>query len=215
MILAYYIFLLLIIFLLMLLIQKNLMLSPKKIRIYMTIVSSLLICRYIALFFICVIRNPNLAYFLKTILFLNHLAIPLMVLALSYVYLRWDTLSFSIDYIVAIILSLVYLAAMNIIKGKVILNPDFGYVVSLENEVLMYLISLIILGVLLLFCVYFFGKPNSNKIGMVYLIVGLSIVIVENIIYVGGIRVFPYPLIGDAIFIIIINLAINTFKKVK
>lgn len=213
MILAYYIFLLLIIFLLILLIQKNLILCPKKIRIYMGIVSVLLIFRYIALFLVCVIKNPNLAYFLKEVLFLNHLAIPLMVLALSYVYLRWDKLDFGIHYIVAIILAILYFIVMHFVKGKVILDPNFGYVINLENETLVYLISLIVLGILLLFCVYFFGKPNSNKVGIIYLIIGLIIVIVESVIYIGGIRVFPYPLVGDAIFIMIINLAINTFKR--
>lgn len=211
--LAYYIFLLLIIFFLYLLILKNMRLSPKKIKSYMTIVSILFILRYIGLFLLAVIKSGAFVYFLKPLLFLNHLAIPLMVLALSYVYLRWDELSFNFNYIIAAIFLCIYCVGMVVIKGKIIFNPVYGYVININNEMVLYLISLILVGSLLVFCVYYFDKPNNNRHGMIYLIMALTIVIVENILYLGGIRIFPYPIIGDGIFIIIMNLAVNTFKK--
>lgn len=211
--LAYYIFLLLIIFFLYLLIRKNLKLSPKKIRTYMGVVSVLFMLRYIGLFLLSIIKSGTFVYLLKPLLFLNHLAIPLMVLALSYVYLRWDELSFNLNYVIATILVVVYCIGMFFIKGKVVFNSIYGYVININNETILYLISLLLVGALLAFCVYFFDKPNNNRRGMIYLIVALTIVIVENVLYLGGIRLFPYPIMGDGIFIIIMNLAVNTFKK--
>ena len=211
--LAYYIFLLLIIFLLYMLIKKINKSVPKKIRIYMTIVSVLFIFRYIGLFLLCVIEKSNIAHRLMPLLFLNHLAIPLIVLALSYVFLRWDKLNFNINYIIAGILLAGYVVEMMFIKGKIILSPEYGYIINIYNESIVYLLSLILLGVLLCFCFYFFDKPNNNRWGMTYLIISLFMVIAEDVLYLGGIKMFPYPFFGDAPFTILINLAVNTFKK--
>ncbi|WP_143318316.1 hypothetical protein [Clostridium sp. HBUAS56017] len=188
-------------------------LSPKKIRLYMGVVSILFILRYIGLFLLSLIKSGSFVYFLKPLLFLNHLAIPLMVLALSYVYLRWDKLNFNFNYIIAVVFSIIYFTGMFLVKGRITFNSTYGYVININNETLLYFISLIIVGTLLVFCVYFFDKPNNNRHGMFYLIVALTVVIVENILYLGGIRLFPYPIIGDGIFIMIMNLAVNTFKK--
>lgn len=211
--LAYYIFLLLIIFLLCILIKKINKAAPKKIRIYMTIVSILFLFRYIGLFLLCIIKSSNVAHILIPLLFLNHLSIPLIVLALSYVFLRWDKLNFNINYIIAFILFIGYAIEMVFIKGKVILSPEYGYIINIYNESIVYLLSLIVLGILLCFCFYFFDKPNNNRWGMTYLIISLFMVIAESVLYLGGIKIFPYPIFGDEVFIILINLAVNTFKK--
>ena len=211
--LAYYIFLLLIIFLLYMLIKKINRFAPKKIRIYMTIVGALFIFRYIGLFLLCVIKSGNIARLLSPLVFLNHLSIPLIVLCLSYVFLRWDKLSFNVNYIMASVLSAVYIFEMFFINGKVILSPKYGYIISIYNETIVYLVSLIAVGILLCFCFYFFDKPNNDRWGMTYLIIALFMVIAENVIYLGGVKIFPYPIFGDAVFIILINLAVNTFKK--
>ena len=211
--LAYYIFLLLIIFLLVLLINKNIKLSPKKIKIYITGVSFLFILRYIGLFLLCILKNGSIVYLLKPLLFLNFLAIPFMVLGLSYVYLRWDKLSFNVIYIISAILFVAYCMGINFISGKVIFNPSYGYVINIYNEKTIDVIFLLLVGSLLCFCFYFFDKPNNNRWGMIYLVIALVLVIVENILYIGGIRLFPYPIFGDGIFILIMNFAINTFKK--
>lgn len=210
---GYYIFLLLIIFLLYLLIKKNIQYSPKKIKIYMFIVSLLFIARYIALFLLCILKSGSFVYLLKPLLFLNNLAIPLMVLALSYVYLRWDKISFNYNYVIAAAIFIVYVIEMYVIKGRVVLSPIYGYIILVKNEVILYLISLIILGILLCFLIYFFDKPNNNRWGMIYIISALIIVILENIIYIGGVRLFPYPIVGDGIFILIMNFAVNSFKR--
>ena len=211
--LAYYIFLLLIIFLLIFLMKKNLKVSPKKIKAYMMVVMSLFVLRYIGLFLLCIMKDGRFVYMLKSLLFLNHLAIPLMILALAYVYLRWDKLSFNINYIIAVVLVILYVATMFTMKGKVVFNPIYGYVIKIYNETALFLGSLVIIGSLLIYCVYFLDKPHNNKKGMIYLIIASLVVILENILYLGGLRLFPYPIFGDGIFLMIMGFAISTFKK--
>ena len=179
----------------------------------MEIVISLFLLRYIGLFILCIVKSGRFVYLFKPILFLNQLAIPLMVLALAYVYLRWEKLNFNINYAIAAALGMVYVGGMFFIKGKIVFNSNYGYLINIKDETIFYLISLVLVGALLVFCVYFLDKPNKNKWGMIYLIIALVFVIIENILYLGGIRLFPYPILGDGIFIFIMNLAVNTFKK--
>lgn len=211
--LVYYFFLLLIIFLLYLLMRKNQKLSPKRIKIYMLIVIILFLLRYIGLFLLCIIKSGVYIYLLKSLLYLNHLAIPLIVLALDYVFLRWDNLRFSINYFISIILGILYAIGMYLVEVKVTFNINYGYIINVKNQTLLYLISLIIVGILLIFSIYFIDKPNNNKKGMIYVILALLIVIIENIIYLGGLRLFPYPIIGDGIFLILMNLGVETFRN--
>lgn len=211
--LVYYIFLLLIIFLLLLIIRKNEKLSPKKIKLYLFVVLILFLFRYLGLFLLCIASGGAYIYYFKSILYLNHLAIPLIVLALVYVYLRWSRLDFRVNYFIAAALGLIYTVGMYFINGRVQYNVKYGYIVNIENDKALFLVSLAVLGTLLLFCINFIDKPNNNKRGMCYLIIGLLVVITENILYLGGIRAFPYPILGDGVFLLLINLSINKFKR--
>lgn len=210
--LTYYIFLLLIISLLIRIIVKNERLSPIRIKVYLFAVLILFLFRYIGLFLLCVVKGGTFIYYFKSILYLNHLAIPLIVLALVYVYLRWDTLSFRINYSIATLLGLIYFIGMFFINGKVLFDVKYGYIINIQNEEGLFLVSLFILGVLLIFCIHFLDKPNNNRKGMYYIILALTVTIIEDVIYLGGIRTFPYPIIGDGIFLILINLCLNKFE---
>ena len=137
---------------------------------------------------------------------------PLIILALDYVYLRWDKVNFIINYIIGGAISFIYIVAMYLIHSKIIFDINFGYIIKIENEVLLFLGELIILGIFLLFSLYYCDKPNSNNKGIMYVILGLAIVIIEDILYLGGLKYFPYPIISDGIFLILINLGVNTFK---
>ena len=104
---AYYLILLLIIFLSFSIMKRNLEVSPKKIKIYLTLVITLFLLRHIALFLLCVLENSTIIYYLKSIIFLNHISIPLMVLAITYIYLRSEKLNFSGSYIIATIICII------------------------------------------------------------------------------------------------------------
>lgn len=210
---AYYIFLLFIMFLLVILMKNNMERSPKKIKIYMQIVISLLLIRYLALLFSSIVENTRFIYYLKSILFLNYLCIPLMSLALIYVYLRYDKVGFKVIYLIAGILSVIYFSGIEFLGGKIILDSDYGYRIVLNNEIMIYVLFLLLIGILFLFCVYNLDKPNNNSKGIWFLIIGFIIVIIENTLHIGGFKMFPYPILGDGIFIGIISLAVNTFKR--
>ena len=117
-----------------------------------------------------------------------------------YVYLRWDKISFNITYAIAGIMIVLYLCGINLLDGKIMFNSNYGYIIKLNNEIILFVLYLIIIGIMFLFSVYYLDKPNSNKKGMTLLIIAFSIVLIENTVYIGGVKIFPYPIIGDGIF---------------
>lgn len=212
---AYYLFLLLIIFLSFLVLQKNLKVSPKKIKIYLSIVILLFCMRNIGLFLLCILENSTIIYYLKSIIFLNHLVIPLITLAITYVYLRSESLKFTGCYLIAVALAVIYGVIMHISKVTVQVSYLYGFIIRIDQETLLSLFSLIILGCLLILNVMIIDKPFVNKKGLYFIIAGISAVMLEDVIILGGIRIFPYSVIGQVIFLIIMNLVLKTFKKIR
>lgn len=209
---AYYLFLLLIIFLSILIMKKNLEVSPKKIKIYLTLIITLFLLRHIGLFLLCILNSSTIIYYLKPIIFLNHLTIPLMVLAITYVYLRSEKLSFGGSYIIAAIVCAIYMGIISASKVTVQVSYLYGFILKIDNEIILFLFSLILLGALLILNVLLLDKPFVNKTGIWFIIIAISIVMIEDIIILGGIKIFPYSVIGEMIFLIIMNLVLKSFK---
>lgn len=209
---AYYLFLLLIIFLSIFIIKKNLEVSPKKIKIYLTLVITLFLLRHIALFLLCILKSSTIIYYLKPIIFLDHLSIPLIVLAVTYVYLRAEKLSFGGSYIIAAIVCAIYAIIMQTSKVTVQVSYLYGFILEINKGTILFLFSLILLGILLVLNVILLDKPFANKKGIWFIIIAISIVMIEDIIALGGVKIFPYSVIGDMLFLIIINLVLSGFK---
>ncbi|GEP63235.1 hypothetical protein CBE01nite_10030 [Clostridium beijerinckii] len=209
---AYYLFLLLIIFLSISLIRKNLEVSPKKIKIYLALVITLFLLRHIALFLLCILKNSTIIYYLKPIIFLNHLSVPLIVLAVSYVYLRSEKLNFGGTYVIAATVCIIYAVIMQTSKLTVRVNYLYGFILQIDKETILFLFSLILLGALLILNVILLDRPYANKKGIWFIIIAILIVMIEDIIILGGIKLFPYSVIGDMLFLIIINLVLKGFK---
>lgn len=209
---AYYLFLLLIIFLSFSIMKKNLEVSPKKIKIYLTLVITLFLLRHVALFLLCILKNSTIIYYLKPIIFLNHLSIPLMALALTYVYLRSEKLNFGGSYIIATITCAIYMGIIHISKVIVEVSYLYGFILKIDKETILFLFSLILLGTLFILNVILLDKPFVNKMGIWFVIIAISIVMIENVMILGGIKIFPYSVMGDMIFLIIMNLVLKSFK---
>ena len=212
---AYYIFLLLIIFLCIFTIKRNLLVSPKKIKIYLVIVITLLLIRHIGLIILCLIESSKYIYYLKPIIYLDDIAVPLMILAITYVYLRSEKLKFTGSYFILAGITVIYSIIIYISKIMVKVSHIYGFIISIDNEIMISMFSLILLGIMLIINVLLLDKKYANKKGIWFIILAIMVVMIEKVIIVGGIRIFPYPVIGELIFLIIINVVLNGFKKIK
>lgn len=110
------------------------------------------------------------------------------------------------------ILLLLYVGEIYLYKINIAINSSFGFVITFKNNLtpnLIYLIIIASVAIVSLLCV---DKPFCNKWGMKLLTISLMITIAEFILFLGGIKLFPYPVIGEILILLMSFKAIKTFK---
>ncbi|WP_294388118.1 hypothetical protein [uncultured Clostridium sp.] len=161
------------------------------------------------------VQRQRIIYFIKIFTQLNFLAIPLLILAAIYIFLRDEKRRFDYNYTFMIILFLGYCLINIFYKLDIRVDTVFGFMVSYKEILVPNLIYLIVISSFVVITLLFVDKPYSNISGMKLLLVSLIITVIEFIIFLGGIRIFPYPLIGEVCIIGCSYKAISTFKIKK
>lgn len=192
--------------------KKNIYLSPKKIRLFVSISLMPIILRCLVLLGGVIIEKQRIIYFLRYYVLLNYFSIPLIILSALYIFLRNEKLKFNRNYIFMIILGLLYVVLVYTYKFSISITNKFGFIISLENGMIPILIYLIILASLAVFILINLDKPFCNKVGMRLLLVSLILYIVEYILLLGGISIYPYPIIGEVLILFCLFKSISTFK---
>lgn len=192
--------------------KKNIDLSPKKIRLFVSISLMPIILRCLVLLGGVIIEKQRIIYFLRYYVLLNYFSIPLIILSALYIFLRNEKLKFNRNYIFMIILGLLYVVLVYTYKFSISIINKFGFIISLENGMIPILIYLIILASLAVFILINLDKPFCNKVGMRLLLVSLILYIVEYILLLGGISIYPYPIIGEVLILFCLFKSISTFK---
>ena len=100
-------------------------------------------------------------------------------------------------------------------KLTIEVSHTYVFIVNISNATEMYLLSLILMGIMLVLNVILLDKPYANKTGIWFIIISIVVVMLEEVIILGGIKVFPYSVIGELIFLIIINAVLNGFERSK
>ena len=188
---------------------------PKKIRKFYLVSLSIIVVRYVSLLSLWLVQRQRIIYFIKIFTQLNFLAIPLLILAAIYIFLRDEKRRFDYNYTFMIILFLGYCLINIFYKLDIRVDTVFGFMVSYKEILVPNLIYLIVISSFVVITLLFVDKPYSNISGMKLLLVSLIITVIEFIIFLGGIRIFPYPLIGAVCIIGCSYKAISTFKIKK
>lgn len=188
---------------------------PKKIRKFYLVSLSIIVVRYVSLLSLWLVQRQRIIYFIKIFTQLNFLAIPLLILAAIYIFLRNEKRRFDYNYTFMIILFLGYCLINIFYKLDIRVDTVFGFMVSYKEILVPNLIYLIVISSFVVITLLFVDKPYSNISGMKLLLVSLIITVIEFIIFLGGIRIFPYPLIGEVCIIGCSYKAISTFKIKK
>ena len=188
---------------------------PIKIRKFYLVSLSIIVVRYLSLLSLWLIQRQRIIYFIKALTQLSFLAIPLLVLAAIYIFLRDENRSFDYNYTFMVILFLGYFVINIFYKLDIKVDSVFGFIVNYREVLIPSLIYLIIISSFVVVALLFVDKPYSNTIGMRLLLISLIITVVEFVIFLGGVRVFPYPLIGEICILGCSYKAIATFKFKK
>ena len=186
---------------------------PIKIRNFYWVTLIIIGVRYLSLLSLWLIQSQKIIYFIKILTQLAFVGIPLMVLSALYIFLRDENRSFDYNYTFMIILILTYLGINIFYKLDIRVDSIFGFVVSYKEFLIPSLFYLITLSSLVVVTLLFVDKPYSNKVGMRLLLTALIITVIEYVVFLGGIKIFPYPLIGEMCILGCSYKAISTFKK--
>lgn len=195
------------------LIYLSLKRCPIKIRNFYLVTLLIIEIRYLSLLSLWLIQSQKVIYFIKGLTQLTFIGIPLLVLCAFYIFLRDENRRFDYNYTFMIILILAYLGINVFYKLYIKIDSVFGFVVSYKNILIPSLFYLIILSSLVVITLLFVDKLYSNSAGMKLLLLSLIITASEYVLFLGGIKIFPYPLIGEVSILVCSYKAVNTFKK--
>jgi hypothetical protein len=185
---------------------------PNKIKRFYAITLILLEIRYLTLLLFQIVESSALIYKIKAFALLDFLAIPLMALVALYIFLRDENRTFDYNFVFMVLLFIAYLILIYLYKINITIDIVFGFVVGFKQYLTPSLIYLIIIGSISVITLLLIDKPYSIKAGMRMLLLSLMIILVENILFFGGIKMFPYPLFGHIILLGCSFKAISTFK---
>lgn len=187
---------------------------PIKIRKFYLVSLLIIVVRYLSLLSLWLIQRQRVIYSIKILTHLNFVAIPLLILAAIYIFLRDEKRKFDYNYIVMIILFLGYFIINVFYKLDIRVDTIFGFIVNYK-VLIPNLIYLIVISSFVIITILFVDKQYSNTCGMRLLLISLIITVIEFIIFLGGFRIFPYPLVGEMCIIGCSYKAISTFKIKK
>ena len=193
----------------------NLFKCPINIRQVYLVSLLIIVVRYLSLLSLWLIQRQRVIYSIKILTHLNFVAIPLLILAAIYIFLRDEKRKFDYNYIVMIILFLGYFIINVFYKLDIRVDTVFGFIVNYREILIPNLIYLIVISSFVIITILFVDKQYSNTCGMRLLLISLIITVIEFIIFLGGFRIFPYPLVGEMCIIGCSYKAISTFKIKK
>ena len=156
---------------------------PKKIRKFYLVSLSIIVVRYVSLLSLWLVQRQRIIYFIKIFTQLNFLAIPLLILAAIYIFLRDEKRRFDYNYTFMIILFLGYCLINIFYKLDIRVDTVFGFMVSYKEILVPNLIYLIVISSFVVITLLFVDKPYSNTSGMKLLLVSLIITVIEFIIF--------------------------------
>lgn len=185
---------------------------PEKIRIFYSIALTVLILRYLALLILWIVESQRIVYVLKSVTQLNFIGIPLLALCSLYIFFREEGRKFDYNYSFMFILAVMFIVINIFCKLDIKIDSIFGFVIRYKDILIPSLVYLIVLSSLVVFTLLYIDKPYSNSNGMRLLLGSLMIAVAENILFLGGIKIFPYTFFGEILILVSAYKSVLTFK---
>lgn len=192
--------------------RGNNVLAPKKIKLFINILIIPFILRIGVLIILTFIERQDIVYYLKYLNYIYLFSIPLSIIVSLYIFLRDEKLKFNYCYIFVFILLGVYITVVKMFDFNLEISTMYGYIISLENGMIVNLIYLILLSTSFIASLLNVDKNYNNKFGMKFLLIVIIIYIVEYLLFLGGIKLYPYPIFGEGLILMVLLTSINTFK---
>ena len=185
---------------------------PVKVRKYYIITLTILLLRNITLLLLSLIEKQEIMYFLKPMSMIDIITIPLLSMGALYIFLRNERMRFDYNFILMISMIGIYCFLISFYRLKSYIDAEFGYVVIFKDTMIPSLIYLIVMAMVTVISLINIDKPYSNTLGMKLLTFSTVVFVIEYILFLGGIKIFPYPFIGEISLLIVVLQSIDTFN---
>lgn len=185
---------------------------PVKIRKYYIITLTILLLRNITLLLLSLIEKQEIMYFLKPMSMMDIITIPLLSMGALYIFLRNERMGFDYNFILMISMIGIYCFLISFYRLKSYIDAEFGYVVIFKDTMIPSLIYLIVMAMVTVISLINIDKPYSNTLSMKLLTFSTVVFVIEYVLFLGGIKIFPYPFIGEISLLIVVLQSIDTFN---
>lgn len=184
---------------------------PKKIGNILKIMMLLIIVRYIGFIYLGITNSNNIALLLKPINNLNMIFVPTIFILGNYVFFRNNKMKISSTYPYLIVFMVIYLTFLYFSKYVLVIANDFGFLLVSSNSMMEQFILDVILGFILLIIFYNISKPHVNKIGLFIEMLAISVTIIEIFLSIYNKGVFPIPVVGEVLAVLVAYYINDTF----
>ena len=208
----YFFILLLISFLALKLFLFNNKYAPKKIRLFTNILLSLVCTQNLSLLIVSLLEKQNYIVYFKGFLYLEFIFVPLIIWACTYVYLRNYKLDFNLSYRLLTIITCVYVALIVSLPQKVQILDFMGYSIDFNSNIFHFVYCTLIISIIAI-CCFKFKNKFVNKDGIVLVIFVCGVILIERILFIYKINIFPYSIIGSLISLCLANYVYINFKS--
>ena len=185
--------------------------APKKIRLFTNIMLSLVCIQSVSLLIISILEKQNFIIYFKGFLYLDFIFVPLIIWTCTYIYLRNYKLDFNLSYIVLLITVFIYGVLIMILPERVRISDFMGYSIDFNNNIFHFVYCILIISIILI-CCFMFKNKFVNKDGIVLVMFVCSIILIERMLFIYKINIFPQGIIGSLISICLINYVYISFK---
>ena len=210
----YYIYLLFIIIFLSILLRNSTKISGIKVRLYVQISLGIFFLRYIILMLFRISRGTSHLYVLRPIVFINALGIIMLSLMYIYIFLKKNTMDFKYVYCFALAFLGAYFTLIKFIVCPIIYDINFGYVLDQTNaNSIVYFSYLCTISFFLIVSLLFIDRKNIDTKNIFIFVSILVCVIIENILFISNVRILPYVMISDMLFLVLLYYVIKRLIK--
>lgn len=187
--------------------------APAKIKIASIFTLTLLVIREISLLILFFCENIAYLYYLKPLVFLNIISIPLAAVICLYIFMRSDKINFSYSFIFGSIILILYIILMIKIPYGIQIGQKFGYYISLLNPLPAAYFYVTVNTISMIVCILQIGKPVVNNVGLYLVVLAALASVAEALMSLMGLEFLPYNIIGDACWVFVLNYALMRLKK--
>lgn len=187
--------------------------APLKIKYLSIGILLAMTLRYIALGVMLAIKNIKYLYVLKSVYFINLIALPMAAFIILYILARNDKIKISFIFIILPIFLAAYIIMLYELPCYIVLNAYLGYYMFLDRQIIVIGLYIIINTLILFGSILLLDNKYANKPGLILVIASALITIVEALFMLNGMKLFPSPIISDLMWMLALNYSVSRLKK--